>query len=534
MKKKLFLSMFAIILMTMVLLFGLLGVLFQCRLSGQVKEGLKSLRVTVISQEGEVLFDNYREGLENHSNRPEVIEAKEHGVGESQRFSETLGKATYYYAINMSDGKILRLSITIDTIYSWLYQLIPMAAICIVAALGVSMLLAGQLTKKLVEPINSINPDNISELSSEFGKELFYEELTPFIKKIETQRTEIKSQLLTLESRTRTINQIAENIKEGLIIVDKGGVVLFSSKSTENIFGQQEIIGKNFLYVTRNVDFLNKAKESLGGQSGEMVLEHKGDVYNVYFSPAAVESEVNGAIILLVDITDKFAAEKQRKQFSANVSHELKTPLTTISALSEMIGNDMVKPEDIRGFSKKINAQAKRLITLIEDIIRLSEFDESKIESEKEEFDLEEVISAVAENLTPMAAIKAVTLEVEQSPLQISGNRGLIEELIFNLVDNAIKYNKPGGSVRITAFPDNEYIKIKVSDTGIGISQEHIHRIFERFYRVDKSRSKRTGGTGLGLSIVKHIAELHGGRVEIQSEPKVRTEIICHIKQNKL
>ncbi len=521
MKKKLYRDMAIIIFSTAILLVVVFGLLFYSRFAGQMKEGLKTLRVTIISETGEVIYDNKKAGLANHSDRPEVIEAIEKGFGESERYSDSLGQKTYYYAFKISDSQILRLSVTGSSVALWLYQLLPLLLLGLFCVLALSLLLAKRLTERLVKPINTIDLDQAASLP--------YEELSPFMKRIEAQKNEIKAQLSTLESRANTIKTITENMKEGLLLVDENGLILSYNKTIEQIFGHERVSSKNLLHLNRNIEFFDKVKEAIGGQRCEMTYQSGSQVYSVFFSPAAYEMKIKGAIILFLDITDRFLAEKQRKEFSANVSHELKTPLTTISALAEMIESEIAKPEDIKGFAEKIHAQATRLIDLINDIIKLSEFDERQNNSafKKESFDLSQVARSVGDSLAHLADSKEVSLQIQGDNVSLHANPRMIEELLFNLIDNGIKYNRSGGKVLVDLSNEKGLVKISVSDTGIGIGQEHLGRIFERFYRVDPSRSKRTGGTGLGLSIVKHIVELHNGKIEIDSVENQGTRIVC-------
>ncbi len=489
----------------------------------QIKDSLKTVRVTVISESGDVVYDNYRDNLQNHADRPEVISALQTGFGESERYSDTLKTTTFYYAVKLTDGNILRLSLTIDSIYSWLYGFVLIVLGCLLVVLTISFVLAKRLTAKIIKPINNVDLENISTLP--------YDELSPFIKKIEYQKREINEQLEALENRADTIKTITENMKEGLILLDKHGIVLSANNSVSNMLGYFDIVGKNILHVNRNMELLEKIETCLGGTSSEMQINIDKKIFTVYLNPVYHNEYINGAIILFLDTTEKARAEKQRKEFTANVSHELKTPLTTITALSEMISNGMAKKDDVQGFAEKIVGQSKRLIELIDDIIRLSEFDEGSIEKSFELFDLYKLADAVIVSLNEKASQKSVALSLSGESFKVLANRRMIDELLYNLVDNGIKYNKDNGEVFVSISHEGEFAKITVSDTGIGISQKHIERIFERFYRVDKSRSKRIGGTGLGLSIVKQITSFHGGKIEIKSKVGVGTKICCYIKK---
>ncbi len=525
MKKRIFKNMSLVALITVMLFVGLWAFMFVGRFETHMKTSLKTLRFTLIDSNGEVIFDNYKTDLENHGDRPEFKAAQENNTAEIERYSGTMGTGSYYYAIKLYDNKVLRVSINLENIYQWLMGFIPIILLCLLIALTVSFLLTKRLTAKIIKPINNWDPEN-----TETGG--IYDELSPLTQKIAFQKNQIMEQLTALENRTDTINTITENMKEGLIFIDEKGIILTSNKTVTELFETQETVGKNILHLSRNPELLNKVKQCFEGQNSEMLLEMKGKSYTVYINPVRQNNQVSGAIILFLDTTEKIKSEKQRREFSANVSHELKTPLTTISALSEMISNGMAKPDDIKDFAQKISLQSKRLLYLIDEIIKLSEFDEGRFDSEFETFDLLELSKGVTESLQHKAAQKNVSLELTGEPLQFTGNKIMMDELLYNLTENAIKYNKKGGEVKVNLSRENNRTKIIVSDTGIGISEEHINRIFERFYRVDKSRSKRTGGTGLGLSIVKHIVDSHNGKIEIESKPDVGTTIVCEFGSN--
>ncbi len=519
MKKRIFKNMSLLALITVILFVGIWAFMFVGRFETHMKNSLKTLRFTLIDSNGDVIFDNYKTDLENHGDRPEVKAALENNTAEIERYSGTMGAGTYYYAIKLYDNKVLRVAINIENINQWLLGFIPIILLCLLIALTVSFILSMRLTSNIIEPINNMDLEN-----SDAG---IYDELTPLTKKIAFQKNQIMEQLTVLENRTDTIKTIADNMKEGLIFIDEKGVILLSNRSITELFGTEETLGKNILHLCRNPELINRIKQCFEGESTEMLMEMRDKSYTVYINPVRHNDNINGAIILFLDTTEKTKAEKQRREFSANVSHELKTPLTTISALSEMISNGMVKPDDIKDFASKISLQSKRLLYLIDEIIKLSEFDEGRFDSEFETFDLSELCKGVTESLQHKAAEKNVTLELSGEPMQFTGNKIMMDELLYNLIENAIKYNKTGGNVKVNISGENRQTKITIADTGIGISSEHINRIFERFYRVDTSRSKRTGGTGLGLSIVKHIVDSHNGKIEIESQPEVGTTIVC-------
>lgn len=526
MKKHIFRFMSLNILLTALLITVLSAAAASFRFGSQIKTGLKSERVTLISDNGEVTFDNYAnpELLDNHLNRPEVAAAMSSGYGESERFSDTLMEKTYYYAMKLTDGNILRLAVTTASIYSMMIKYLPILVISLILVLIISFFMARVFTNRVLAPINriSLNDDEIDT----------YDELSPFIREIERQKQKINEQLVSLENRANTINAITGNMKEGLILTDKDGIILSANISAKQILHENDMTDKNIIEICRYIDLLQKMKQCLFGENTEMVFEKDGKTYNIYFSPVLDDGKVSGAVVLFLDITEKRKAEKQRREFSANVSHELKTPLTTISALSEMIENRMVKDEDVGDFISKISAQTGRLISIVDDIIKLSEFDEGNIVREFTRFDLLKLVESSAAALNDKASSKNVSLSVTGKKIILNANECMFDELLYNLIDNGIKYNKDGGKVEINICKDGDYCKITVTDTGIGIPAEQLDRVFERFYRVDNSRSKKTGGTGLGLSIVKHIAEHHNGKVEIKSEVNFGTVVECLIPIN--
>jgi two-component system phosphate regulon sensor histidine kinase PhoR len=317
-------------------------------------------------------------------------------------------------------------------------------------------------------------------------------------------------------------------MKEGLILIDDGGVVLTSNKSARDIIGGN-VENRNILHVCRDTGFQGSVRRCLAGGNAEIRMERGGRVFSVYFSPVSSGGEITGGAILFFDRTDRHRAEKQRKEFSANVSHELKTPLTSISALAEMIAGGIAKDGDIKGFAEKITTHTQRLISIIEDTIRLSEFDEGIVERSYSEVDLYELAGSVIEALSDKAAEKDIAVTVSGARLRLSANKRMVDELLYNLIDNAVKYNKPGGDVSVTLAVEGGFCEITVADTGVGIPEDHQGRVFERFFRVDGSRCKKTGGAGLGLSIVKHIAEHHGGSVELTSKPGKGTTVKCRL-----
>jgi len=472
------------------------------------------------------LLDNMASiaSLDNHSDRPEFRAAIQNGYGESTRFSFTLLEETYYYAIRLNNGEVLRISKTMHNIAGVFISLLAPIAAVTVATMLIASVLAGKLTKEIIKPLADIDFD--SDNSN------VYDELVPLVKKIDQQKNKINSQIDMLKSRAETIDVIMEGMNEGLMLIDSDGVLLSANKSASEFINDDDVIGKKISHIVRDLELLEGVKKCLSGGYTEMAIERGGKIFSVYFSPVR-DYEITGGVILLHDNSEKYEAERQRKEFSANVSHELKTPLTTICATAELIENGIAKDEDIKAFAEKITIQSQRLINIIEDIIKLSEFDEGTVIKEYKEFDLHELAMSVIEALQHKAEEKNVTIELDGEHFDIKANKQMIDELLFNLIDNAIKYNSDNGHITVSLQKENGLNKITVSDTGIGIPDEHQGRIFERFYRVDKSRSKKTGGTGLGLSIVKHISEQHGGTVNLTSAVNIGTKVECLIPDNK-
>lgn len=522
MNKRIFRSMSLLIVTTLAVFAALWGLSFSRQFGAEVKEGLKTLRVSIIGESGAVLFDSMAdpETLGPHLSRPEVAGALENGSGESERFSDTLQQKTYYYAVRLPDGNILRLALTTASLAGLLSRFLPVLLACLLLAACLAFWTARKLTRRLVTPINNLDLD-APDLAG-------YDELLPLAEKIETQKRELSARLAEIESRTATITAVTANMREGLLLLDAEGRVLLANESALNILGARDAVHKTLIELCRDPAFLERAQRCLAGEKGETGLRLNGRFYSVFFNPVPEGEILGGAVVLFIDITERYAAEAQRKEFSANVSHELKTPLTAIAALSELIADGTAKEADLRPFAEKIQKQAKRLIDMIEDIIRLSEFDEGNAPREFTRFNFYDAAEAVIDSLAEKAGERGVAVELRGDPrLSVTANLRMTDELLYNLIDNAVKYNRGGGSVTVELSEDETAVRICVRDTGIGIPPEHLGRIFERFYRVDKSRSKKTGGTGLGLSIVKHVAELHGGQVSVESREGAGTAVTC-------
>jgi two-component system phosphate regulon sensor histidine kinase PhoR len=474
------------------------------------------MRVTLIDPDGAVEYDNTvgAEGLQNHLDREEVREALEFGLGESKRFSNTLGQDVYYYSVRLTDGSVLRVSKPVNSVLGMFSEALPSAVCVVLIIIIIGYLLAERLTRRIVSPINSVDLNDSLNVP--------YDELTPFALAIEKQRLHIAQQLSDLQNRADTISAIMDNMRESIIMVDERGVILSVNKSAAAFLeAGNSIDGHNILEVIRDVDLLENVRKALSGSRAEMNMVYLGRTYHVFFSPVTG----NGAIILFLDITEKTLAENSRREFSANVSHELKTPLTSIYGHAEMLMSGMVKESDMREFFGKIKHEAERLITLIEDIILISKLDEGKGYETFESVDIASVAAETVDALSLKADENNVSVHVSGKDVFMAADRSMIYEMFYNLIDNAIKYNKPGGTVEVDIAKTGEQVKISVADTGMGIPKEAQDRVFERFYRVEKSRSKKTGGTGLGLAIVKHIVMIHGGKVTLKSGENEGTTI---------
>lgn len=480
-------------------------------------------RITLITSSGKVLFDNkaIADKMENHLSRKEVKEALDSGEGYAVRRSETLGSKSCYYALKLKNGNILRISDDSLTVWTVLINLLP--AICAIAimTLVLSSVLAAVISKKILKPLNSIDLENPDAQN-------VYDELIPFINKINMQNRKIDRQIARLTRSRREFDIITENMSEGLVLTDIKGNILTHNKGIEKFFGVgEDINGKNILTLNRSDVFREIFSDITEKRRGEDILSLNGRYYDMTANPVYDEDGTPcGAVILAVDITEKEKREKLRREFTANVSHELKTPLTSISGISDMLMNGIVAPEDIKGFAGDINKESARLITLVNDIIKLSELDEGAYSTGTDEkVDLLKTAGEVKERLEAIAAKKNVKIVVTGEDAEITGGESLVFEMLYNLCDNAVKYNKENGNVTVSVGTSEGTPFVTVKDTGIGIPPEYTDRIFERFFRVDKSRSKESGGTGLGLSIVKHIAMSLGADIRVESTVGKGTEI---------
>ena len=478
-------------------------------------------RITLIDGDGRVLYDNKANAtdMENHSSREEVKEALKDGTGYSVRHSETLGINSCYYAVKLENGNILRVADESLSVEAVVLQLLPPIAAIALLALVLALVLGSVISKRILKPINEIDLDRPLEDTA-------YEELSPFVSKINAQQRRINHQIAELRASRREFETIAENMSEGLLLTDTKGHILSHNSSVKRFFGvQDDINGQNILTVNRSEVFREVFDNIREGRHYENTVTLSGMCCEVTANPVFDETGAPcGAVILVIDVTEKEKREKLRREFTANVSHELKTPLTSILGISDMLKNGIVAPDDIKGFGADINKEAERLLSLVNDIIKLSELDEGTV-GETERVDLYKTAKEAAKSLAKIAEKRGVTVEVTGETAEISAGESLIFEMIYNLCDNAVKYNKENGSVMVNVGNKDGAAFVTVKDTGIGIAPEHTERVFERFYRVDKSRSKQSGGTGLGLSIVKHIAASFGGTITLNSTLGEGTEI---------
>ena len=478
-------------------------------------EGLstKNYRLTWIDSDGTVKYDSVRdaESLENHADRDEVAQALESGEGESTRYSSTLLQKTMYYARRLNDGTVLRISVSRQTAALLVLGMIQPVLVVLLIALIISGVLAGRLSRKIVEPLNTLDLDHPLEND-------VYEELSPLLKRINAQHKEITARSEELKQRTDEFSQVTGSMKEALVLLDNRGFILSINSAAKKLFNADDsCVGADFLTIERDHD-MSVAIEN-AAQTGHSELRATRSGREFQFDISRIESDggAAGTVILAFDVTEQENAERNRREFTANVSHELKTPLQGIIGSAELIENGMVKPEDVPRFVSHIHTEASRLVTLIGDIIRLSQLDEGD-EMPMEYVGLLDEANTASGDLASAAQDKNVTVSVDGENVGIVAARRLIYEIIYNLGDNAIKYNKNGGSVKINVADCGAEACVTVADNGIGIAPEHQQRIFERFYRVDKSHSKASGGTGLGLSIVKHAVQYHNGRIELDSK----------------
>ena len=477
-------------------------------------------RLTWVSSDGAVIFDSHADVsiMENHKDREEIKEAFVSGTGSSTRQSSTLTEQTIYEATRLKDGSILRISVSRATALVLVLGMVQPIALVLVIAIALSALLAGRMAKRVVEPLNRLNLEKPMENDA-------YEELSPLLHRIHAQHLEIKRQMQILNHKQEEFDQITGNMKEALVLLDNTGRILSINPAAKTLFGVgSACTGEDFVTIDRKQNMRIALEEANEQGHADFRAKKNGREYQFDLSRIDSDGKNHGMVILAFDITEQVNAEKHRQEFTANVSHELKTPLQSIIGSAELLENGIVKEEDVPRFVGHIRKEASRLVYLIDDIIRLSQLDEGA-EMPAENVSLRVLSEEVCETLADAAKLKDVSLEVTGDDGGIKGVRRLLYEVIYNLCDNAIKYNTPGGSVKISISQTSDEVLLSIQDTGIGISPEHHDKVFERFYRVDKSHSKQSGGTGLGLSIVKHAVQYHHGKIMVESEPNKGTTI---------
>ncbi len=490
-----------------------------------------NIRATLIQEDGTVLYESVAAAaeMENHLDRPEIQDAMTTGSGEASRNSATLNTRTYYYSIRLEDGHILRLAREYTNMYGAIASSMLLIVLWIAILAVVAVLVAKRLTMWLIRPVVYL-----ADHMSRWEDIEIYDELEPFIRHIREQDNEIDEQKTMLDREREALNVLTRNMKEGVLAISGDRNIASLNPSVLSMLAgehakEEEFIGHTFLMLNRSSVWFDCINQALGGENNEAELNYQGAVYRLFASPIIHVGKPDGAIVIVLDVTQERLAEKVRQEFSANVSHELKTPLTSISGYAEMMELDMVHGKDDQiEFARRIHKEALRLIALINDIIRLSRIEEGAPKAFRM-LELQELCQSTAESLAAVSDSTEVALSVTGEECLIMGEESMLTELVYNLCENAIKYNHRGGHVWIRTMCSKDDAVIEVQDDGIGIPEDSLQRVFERFYRVDKSRSKQTGGTGLGLSIVKHIVEYHNGRVELKSQLGVGTTIRVYL-----
>lgn len=472
-------------------------------------------RITLIDTDGTVLYDNQADPatMENHSDREEFQEASTAGAGEATRISDTIAEQTFYYAVKLQNGQVLRVAATTDSVFAAVLAVLPWILGVEVLVAVCTVLFSNFLTKKIVAPINRLDLDHPADNE-------IYDELSPLLGKISRQNEVIAQQIKSLREKQEEFTSITENMSEGFLVLDNNTDILSYNTSALRLLGAEAVPAESHvsaLALNRSAGFRSAVDGALAGKRSEQLVRQGGRCCQVMANPVLRDGEVEGAVVVILDITEREERENLRREFTANVSHELKTPLTSISGFAEIIKNGIVKPEDIPRFAGNIYEESQRLVTLVDDILNLSRLDEADVQLEREDFDLSSLARDVAGRLKASAKKNGVVITVIGDKAEINGVKSIVDEMVFNLVDNAVKYNKQNGRVTVTVDSSSDGTALTVTDTGIGIPQADVDRVFERFYRVDKSHSKEIGGTGLGLSIVKHGAAFHNAKVSLQS-----------------
>ena len=472
-------------------------------------------RITLIDTDGTVLFDNQADpaAMENHSDRQEVKQAVTAGAGEATRMSGTLSEKKFYYAIKLENGQILRIASETASVFAAVLSMLPWIIGIAVLVAVITVLFSNFLTKKIVTPINRLDLNHPAD-------NVVYDELSPLLSKINRQNEVIDQQIRSLREKQEEFTSITENMSEGFLVLDKNTDILSYNTSALRLLGADAAPAESHesaLALNRSAGFRSAVDAALSGSRSEQLVRQGGRCCQVMANPVLREGEVEGAVVVILDITEREERDNLRREFTANVSHELKTPLTSISGFAEIIQNGIVKPEDIPRFAGNIYVESQRLISLVDDILNLSRLDEADVQLEREDFDLAALARDVAGRLKDSAKKNGVVITVIGDKTMINGVKSIVDEMLYNLLDNAVKYNKKNGRVTVTIENGQNGPTLVVTDTGIGIPQSDVDRVFERFYRVDKSHSKEVGGTGLGLSIVKHGAAFHNAKVSLES-----------------
>lgn len=481
----------------------------------------RNFRITWVDESGEVLYDSHSDTsqMENHLEREEIQDAFAKGYGESRRYSVTLLERSLYCAQRLEDGTVLRLSVAQNTVLTLLLGMAQPICIIFLAAIVLSVMLAVRLSKQIVKPLNELN---LNEPLS--NRE--YDELSPLLHRIASQQRQLKWQEMELLKKQKELDTIVENMKEGMILLNpEGRIISINPSAVELLNAESHCVGKDILTISRDLQLQEALTKALDGEQTERTIVIRDGSYRLEASPVFADSEsdaemqttVSGVAVLMIDVTEKEKAEQMRREFTANVSHELKTPLHAISGYAELLRNGMVQSQDLISFAGKIYTEAQRMVQLVEDIISLSHLDEGAEDMKREKVDLYGLAKAVVLSLESEAETAGITLELSGGEAVMKGIPQLLHSIVYNLCDNAIKYNHQGGRVDVIVKSEETSTLLQVRDTGIGIDPKHQERIFERFYRVDKSHSKEVGGTGLGLSIVKHAARIHNARIELHS-----------------
>lgn len=481
-----------------------------------------SQRITLVAADGRVLFDSFSEAatLPNHADRPEIAQAFASGEGQATRFSDTLREQTYYYALRLDNGSVLRLASTIKSVLVSLADVVGLVAVICVLVLAVAFFIAARVTKRLVRPINEMDLDTPNSAP-------VYDELAPLLSRINHQNQQLEKQMETLDRQRAEFSSITDNMSEGFLVLDKDARILSHNKSALRLlqYGEKKAVGKNVLELNRNEPFRQAVYAALQGTSTRCTLELEGRICQLLANPVWTDDTLKGAVLVLVDTTEKQMREQLRREFTANVSHELKTPLTAISGYTELIMNGVASQEDVPAFAASAYAETQRLIALVQDLMLLSKLDEEAAPPAMQPVNLQALCASAANRLQAKANKLSVSLLVQGEAAMVQGVETVLDEIVYNLIDNAIKYNQPDGSVTVSVQQTANGVVLQVQDTGTGIAKADQSRVFERFFRADKSRNKEIPGTGLGLAIVKHGASLHNATLTLESEQGVGTTI---------